>query len=312
MSSSIELKLEQHQILAYRNNVDMVAQQRRNPLRGYVTEFPVKGRAVSVADLVSKVEAIEITPRRRQNLDTVPEFHRRWLVFPNEIGSGQYIDDEDKLRMMTDPTGIFVQTHTAAVNRKLGDVILGVTRTDAGVLEITGGGILGGTIEGREPGAAPVALPSQYVTPAGSTGLTLDKLIASRERLQLDDFGMEDDGDTLFCAITPRQVTDLLNIAKQTGMNLNAFDLEQLRTGKPTMLMGLTWVVMNRLPKVGANRLCPIWSKKNIVLGVWKDLTGRAWQDTNARQTPYCEVAARMAATRIEDAGVQVIECEEA
>lgn len=312
---TLEAKLEPHFVQIYRDNVTMRAQQLQSHLRAAVTEAPAKGKAVAVADLVGAVEAQEMEGRNRRNIENVPQLGRRWLTFPKEIRSGQYFDTEDKLRMIHDPQSVGVNSHVVAVRRFIDDRIMGIKNISKGVFELRDGGILGGAIDGENPGGGRVTLPSKCVTVAGGTGLTLSKLIASVERLHFDDFGMEDD-DQLYCAIGPRQITDLLNIAAATGAALNQFDIDQLKTGKPTTLMGITWIRTNRLYKTGAApgsvRWCPIWSKKNIIMGVWQDLQGDMWEDTGSNKTPYARVNAFVDVVRVEEDGVQIIECVEA
>ena len=75
--------------------------------------------------------------------------------------------------------------------------------------------------------------------------------------------------------------------------------------------MGIQWILTNRALKVGSVRSVPIWSKKNIVAGFWQDVTGRAWNDSSARELPHVEVSARVDVVRLQDKGVHVIECEE-
>lgn len=308
---SLEVKLEAHHVQMYRDNVQMRAQQLQNRIRAAITEAPASGKAVSAADLVGSVEAQEMEGRDRRNIENVPVNSRRWLIFPKETRSGQYFDTEDKMRQIRDPQSVAINTHTAAVNRAVADKIMGIKYVRKGVFDLRPGGILGGAVDGENPGGARVQMPSKCFTPHAGTGLTLAKLIGSKERLNIDDFGMEDD-DELFCAITPKQVTDLLNIAAATGANLNQFDIDQLKTGKPTTLVGITWIVTNRTYKTEAGiRWCPIWSKKNIIMGVWQDIKGDIWEDTSANKTPYGRVNAFVDVVRIEDEGVHVIECAE-
>ncbi len=57
--------------------------------------------------------------------------------------------------------------------------------------------------------------------------------------------------------------------------------------------------------------LCPIWSKRNVALGVWQDVQGDMWNDTHAKNKPYIYASAYVDATRVEDGGVVVIRCEQ-
>jgi hypothetical protein len=301
--------VEQHHKLTYHDNVIMVAQQNKNPLTGAVMEMPVQGEAVAVADLVNAVEYVYGEGRSRRNTENPVSGTRRWLVRPDRIKSGQYIDIEDKLDMAVDPTSNFVQAHTKAVMRGWADRILGVRKQGAAFV-VTDGGIMGFAREGNRPGT-PTPLPPSQTIPVAGTGLTVPKLRAAQLLLNEADFGLEDDGDVLYCMIGPRQKDNLLAIAEASATPLNAFQIQQLIDGKPTMLMGMNWIYSNRLPKVGTTRYCPVWSKNNIAVGVWEALQGDIWNDTSADNLPYVRVLARLDAVRAQDKGVVIIECNE-
>jgi len=306
----IETLIEQHHRVMYRDNVQMVAQQTRNPLRMAVTEAPATGEAMNAADLVGSIEAQEDDGRARTNTENRPANTRRWLIRPNRIKSGQYIDTPEKLDKAMVPTSTYVRTHTMAVQRAIADRIMGIKYVSKGVYELREGGILGAAVEGKNR-QTKVDLPAACFTPHNSEGLTLGKLKGGVERLQTDEFGVEDD-DTIYCAITPRQKTNLLDLADGNGESLNAFAQMQLMNGKPTPLLGITWIMTNRLFRTSAGiRYCPMWTKRNIAMGVWMDVQGDIWNDTHADNTPYARVQAYVDVVRIEDLGVQVIECDE-
>lgn len=305
----IEVLVESHHKLTYADNVNMVAQQMRGRIRPAVMSMSASGEAVAAADLIGKVNALFSDGRDRRNPENIPKSDRRWMVRPNSIMSGQYIDTAEKLDRAMDPTSTYVRAHTAAMVRAIDDVCLGVTRNPDGTYSIASGGILGTAKEGKRPDVTK-ALPSECYIPAASAGLTLDKLKTAMQTLHQREFGL-DDNDALYCAISPIQVTNLLDLADGNGTALNAFAQEQLKNGVPTSLMGMTWIVTNNLPKNGTTRYCPVWSKNNVVLGVWQDIRGQLWNDPHAQNTPYAFVDAYVAATRIEDLGVLAIECIE-
>ena len=307
---SYEQKIEQHHRVTFGNNVTLVAQQLRNPFMGSITETPCTGEAHSVADLFGTVEYMYAEERSRRNPENPVRGSRRWVVMPPEIESGQYIDKEDKFKSAMDPTGNIVRAHTAAVTRGWADRILGIRKLDDGTFKVMDGGILGRAREGKTPNEG-IALPAGQYIPHASTGLTLEKLRAVKLKLNQADFGLEEE-NTLFAAITPKQIDDLLAIAQASSNSLNAFNVEQLRTGKPTPLLGITWLVTNRLPLDAAgNRLCPVWDKSNIIGGVWQGIKGDIWNNPNAKNLPYVHVGAMIDVVRAEDKGVVVIECDE-
>ncbi len=300
--------VEQHHRLAYSDNVIMVAQQMRNPLADTVTTIRASGEAMSAGDMLNAVEYVYGEERSRTNVENPISGTRRWLIRPPEIKSGQYIDDEDKFDMIKDPTSNFVTGHTKAVLRGCMDRIVGVRKMN-GAYVVTDGGILGNAIEGKRPGASGTALPGSQIIPVGGTGMTIDKLRTGIKLLNEADFGLEDD-DALYCLISPTQKDNLIAVAQASGTALNAFNIDQLKNGKPTSLMGVTWITSNRVPKdANGNWLCPIWAKSNIVEGVWQDIEGDAYNDSHADNKPYVRVRTRRDVVRLQDKGVVVLTC---
>ncbi|MEO1637773.1 MAG: phage capsid protein [Pseudomonadota bacterium] len=308
---SFEKLVEDHHKLEFSGNVKMVAQQMQNPIRNAVTIVPATGEAQDAADLIGKLEYEEGEDRSRRNPENVPNRSRRWLVRPTVIETGQYLDKEDKFDAAMDPTSPLFRNHVLAVERGVQDRILGVRRNKStGKFEISGSGVFGTASEGKR-GGTKKTLPAANYVPHASAGLTTEKLRAAAEAMELEDFGFEGDMG-IYCAISPKQKTDLLNLALATKTQLNQFDLKQIETGKPTTLLGITWIFTNRLPyNADGQRLLPMWTKDNIVCGMWQDVQGRIWNDGSAKNLPYIYADAYPDAVRIEDIGVRIIECVE-
>lgn len=308
---SYPAKVEQHHRLMYAQSVKLVTQQRTNKIATAVTVVPASGEAQSVTDLVGQIGYVRGEARTRRNVENPVSGSRRWVVYPEDIKSGQYIDREDKFKTATDPTSVYVTAHTAAVTRGQMDAMLGIEPDGAGGFAITGGGVYGVAREGKTPGVGTALPASQYIA-HGSARLTLAKIIAAVELMQLADFGIDDELDPIYGLITPKQKTDLINIAANAPGQVNAFDVKTLESGKPTMLMGVNWIMSNRVPKNAAgNRLVGLWSKSNIIAGEWEGINGDMWNDTSADNLPYARVRTKIDCVRGEDKGVVVIECNE-
>jgi hypothetical protein len=305
----IATALEPHFRLTYQNNVAMVAQQMKNPLMDLVTRVQGSGEMMSAADFLGASQYQRATERARDNVDNRATAFRRWLTRTAEIEDGCIIDVEDQLDMTQDPTSRLVQYFTASVVRGTMDIITGTTfDASNGIYTVTDGGIYGNAIEGKRGGTT-VALPGSQMLAVGGTGMTLDKLRQAKLALNQAEFGMEQD-DKLFCLISPKQADDLIAIAAASGTALNAFNIMQLVEGKPTSLMGITWIVSNRVPKDSTgNWLCAVWSKNNIVWGVWEDIQGDVWRDTSKKNKPVVRVWARSDCVRLQDKGVIIIPC---
>ena len=303
-------QVEQHHRFTYAQNVRMVAMQTREPFAGRVVDTPASGEAKSATDLLDDGEYAYGEERTRRNVEMPVKGRRRWMIRPPVIKSGQYFDIEDDLDGQITPNSVKVRAHTVRVVRGKSDRTLGIRKEGAHFV-VTDGGILGHATEGKRP-TDKMALPASQYVPHASTGLTLDKLREAKLWLRKNDFGVED-SDQIYCAITATQEDDLLAIAEETKTSLNAFSIDQLREGMPTRLMGIEWVMTNRLPVNSAeHRLLPMWTRNNIERGIWMDVSGDLWNDTSADNLPYARVRAYIDCVRLEDIGVIAIECVEA
>lgn len=308
--------VEPHHRQTFAENVKMVAQQLKNHLEGAVTVVPASGEAQSLADLVGAIEANEAEDYSRTNPQNVPEHTRRWLVRGNAIESGQLITKAEKWDKAMDPTSILFTSHIKAVLRKWQDRVLGVKRNPNGTYSVAGGGILGSSNSGKNPGTVSDLPSGNYIAvdvgDSGATGLNLTKIRAATEAMELADFGLEEDYG-VYGLLTPKQKTDLLNLAFATGQSLNPYDVKQIEDGKPGRLLGVNWLFSNRVPTdANGYRLNPIWNKDNIIAGEWQGIMGDVWNDTSAKNQPQIMVDAMVEAGRIEDGGVRVIRNSEA
>lgn len=301
--------VQEHEQIRFANNVRMVAQQRMNPVRGAVTEMAASGAAIRVADLLAQVSYLKKEDRSRRNPENPMGRSNRWLVRPEGMDSGEYIDKEDRFELAMDPSSQLVRGHTLALTRGFADRIFGVEPNGAGGFQIAYGGIMGRAVSGPTRSTITDLSTDNYI-PHNSEGFTTEKARAAQEAMEIADFGLEDDDQT-YCAITPKQKTDLINLALEAKESQVQFQIEAIRSGKPTTLLGINWIFTNRLPKTGTTRYCPMWTKANVVAGLWQDIQGAIWNDTSAKNLPYVYVDGYIDATRIEDAGVRIIECTE-
>lgn len=308
----IAAQISNHARLMYSQNVMMVAQQTTFPIFDAVTTVTGTGEAMSAADLFAEASYQYAEERSRTNPETIVAGSRRWLVRPVEIEAGHYIDKEDTLDNMLDPTSNIMRTLVAGVQRGRQDRLLGVREVSGGYV-VSDGGIYGSAVEGKRPGTSGTALPAGQTlivnVDGAGTGLTINKLRKARRKLKEANFGL-DQLDPLYALITPAQEDDLLAIAQSSGLYLNAFDIQQLRDGKPTSLMGVTWIVSNRVPKDASNNdLCAIWAKSNVVEGVWEPVAGDMWRDPSKKNKPYAYVSYRGDCVRLQDKGVFLMPC---
>jgi len=314
---SYKQTVEEHHKLTFSDNVKMVSQQLNNPLRNAVTTVQGSGEAQDIADLIGEATYNEVEDYARRNPENPPSRKRRWLIRPTGIDAGGLITKEEKFDFAMDPSSHLFRNWIKGVERGVFDKILGIRPKAGGGYELAGGGILGAVSEGKTP-TSTVALPNgnyiavDYGSTGTAAGLNISKMRSATEAMELEDFGLEAE-DEVYGLITPKQKTDLIDLAVETGKNLNPFDVEQIREGKAAKLLGINWIFTNRLPlDADGYRLVPLWTKANVMAGFWQDVEGQIFNDPSSRNLPRVIVDAYVTAGRVEDKGVRVIRCQEA
>lgn len=301
---SLDQLVESHHKLTFRENFMLATAYKGSKLRQFVTEQECSGEGAVAADLIGDITYTRRGGRIRTNIENVPERVRRWLIYRDPIYTGQYLDTVDKFRMIDSPDSLLYERHNNAIRKGVDDTILGLDEDG----NIGQGGILGAATEGKRPGAT-VALAAEFKTVHGGVGLTIAKLRAARKKLGLDENDLEFVSPCM--AITTNQHDDLLGIVETASANLNMLEQPHIVEGKVKRLMGFNFVEINRLPKSGTTRSCPVWLKDKIALGVWEDVNTDMWNDTHADNTPYVRARANMDCVRVEDKGVHITECTE-
>jgi len=114
--------LPEHFVQQYSTNVQLLLQQRGGKLRNAVMNGSHVGKQASPVDQYGSVEMQPVTsrfaPMGRVDVDT----DRRW-VFPSDFDLPQLIDSFDKLRLITDPSNVYVANAVQAAGRQFDKLI---------------------------------------------------------------------------------------------------------------------------------------------------------------------------------------------
>jgi hypothetical protein len=203
------------------------------------------------------------------------------------------IDDQDKVRLLIDPTSSYAQAAAFAMGRAMDDEIISAAT---------------GTAFTGETGSTSTALPSaQKITESGTDGLTIAKLRTAKEKLDLQSV---DPSIPRHIIVSPRQVTDLLGTTEVTSSDFNT--VKALANGEVNSFLGFNFIVSNRLSIASSKRSCIAFAQDGIALGVGKDVTARIDERADkgyATQVYYC---ASFGATRMEEEKVVEIQAHEA
>ena len=113
----------------FSSNVQLLSQQMGSLLRNTVDIETVNGEK-AFFDQVGSTAAVEKTTR---NADTplVETPHERRMVTMSDYEYATLIDDQDKIRLLIDPTSTYARAAAAAMGRKMDDVIIAAMFGDA-------------------------------------------------------------------------------------------------------------------------------------------------------------------------------------
>ena len=271
----------------YSANIQMLSQQMGSLLRDKVRLESVVGKN-AFFDQVGSVTAVEKTSRHSDTpqIDT-PHARRRVSLVDYEFAD--LIDEQDKVRLLIDPTSSYAQAAAFAMGRAMDDEIISAAL---------------GTAFTGETGSTSTANANQIVH--GSTGLTIAKLRSAKETLDLNSV---DPSIPRNIIVGPKQITDLLGTTEVTSSDFNT--VKALANGEINQFLGFNFIVSNRLSLDGTTRSCIAYAQDGIALGVGKDVTARIDERADkgyATQVYYCS---SFGATRMEEDKVVEVQATE-
>lgn len=297
----------------YSDNFYELGQQFCSRFQPYVDVVEgIVGQSKS-AERVGKTDAYDIQSRHADTKYVETPHSRRWIDLADK-GWADLVDELDQVRLLADPTSEYVRLGVQALNRAKDDVIYAAARGSA------------------RTNTGTTALPAGQKIAEGGTGLTLAKLLSTKEILDSNE--VEDDAsyDTVGQYATQRsdsgnaqggaamtskrvivcsakQLTNLYGTTEIKSVDYNS--VKALAQGAVDTFLGFKFIRSERLAKSGTTRFACAWSKKVIRLGIGKDIVSSV--DKLPTKNMSVQVYARMSigAVRVEDEGVVEIGCFE-
>ena len=269
MSSEISTAFVQH----YSANVQMLSQQMGSRLRDTVRIENIVGKNA----FIDQIGVATAQLRTSRNADTpqidTPHGRRRLSLADYEYAD--LIDDQDKVRMLIDPTSSYAMAAAAAMGRAMDDVIISAA---------TGAASTGETGSGT---ANLEATTNSVCSSSSNDGLTIAKLTEAKRKLDLQDV---DPSIPRYIAVGPKQIEDLLGTTQVTSSDFNT--VKALVSGDVDTFMGFRFVMTNRL-SIDSNdiRKCFAWAEDGLTLGIGKDISARIDERADkgyATQVYYC------------------------
>ncbi len=282
MSSNIDVA----HVEQYKSNVHTLVQQKGSRLRGAVTIQDVTGKS----DWTERIGAVEAetkpsrhadsplmdTPHSRRRLDLVD---KRW---------GDLIDDEDKVRLLIDPTSNYAMAAAWAMGRGMDDEIIKAATGNA----IDENGATVALTSGQK-----IAVDFVEQGVATDSNLTVGKLRECRRIFMDNDV---DEDEELHIVTSASQITSLLRDDEVISGDFN--DVKPLVRGEINQFLGFTFHRTKRLAKDSNNvRTCFAWAQSGITLGIGRDIKGRISERADKDYSVYVFYKMSVGATRGEE-----------
>lgn len=274
----------------FADNFKHVAQQSTSRFESCVTpETGIVGMSKSINRMGQRAAQRRLTRHADTPINDQPHSTRYVDLFDWE--DGDMLDDQDKIRMLADPTSDYVKAMVAALNRSKDDSIItaltGNSRSTTGAID----------------------LPAAQKIVHGSVGLTKSKIIQAKKLFRAAEAD-EEDGEELYIGYSSAALADILADTTLTSADFLAGQMLQAGTLKGKW-MGFNWVPSERFAKVSTTRYLAAWAKSGVVLGTGADIMTRVGEDPGKGFNVRVYAKMSIGAVRVEEEKVVEIQCTE-
>lgn len=279
----------------YAKILNQLVQQSGSRLRKAVTEQRYEGKAGSPVEQVGAVAMQPVSSRYAPMGRVDATTDRRW-VYPSDFDLPQLLDSFDKLRLLVDPKGKFVQNALDAAGRQIDDLIISA---------------MFGTAKTGETGGTSTAVPTFVSVQQGAaspTGLTVAKVREAKRQLLANEAITMDSPD-IWMVAKATQLDNLLAEAQvvSTDFNTDSQGAPVLKNGVVERFLGVNFIHSERLPtgtddQAGTSTKLMMWHKEGMHLGIWGDITTDVAQRKDLQGLPWqAYVYMTAGSTRLEE-----------
>lgn len=286
----------------YSSNIQALVQQKGSKLRDLVGYESVRGKGMFI-DQIGQVAAVKKTTRHADTPQSDTPHKRRNLRLETYHWA-DLIDNDDKVRMLIDPTSDYANAAAWAMGRAIDEAIVTAAF---------------GTAYTGETGATSVTLPdTQVIDGSCTTKFTFDKL---REvKRMFDQCDAPSEGRVI--VLSAQQLDDLLSETKVTSADYAS--AKALVRGELDTFMGFKFVQLNAKNSAGSlilpdvmssetkvGRSCLAFQADGIKLGIGQDIVGKITErdDKCFATQVYYEMS--IGAVRMQEELVVKINCKE-
>lgn len=281
----------------FNTNLNLVAQQKESKFTPYVSvQSGIVGKGAVAAEFIGKTEAEESNKRYADTPLIELDHLRRWFS-PRTFNWGTAFDDQDKLKMLQDPRSGYYDSANAAFKRRKDEVIID--------------GILKTNYTGEDHETAEELPTSCIITDTSKTGISSDILKGTVTSFLEKDVDPQE--EALCAFISPAQAEKLMKDAEYIS---DTFGMTVLDKGVLKPFAGIkNFVITNMLPLVEDSgtkyRMCPVFTKDAVGLGVWRDFNAFFFQDATKMNLWRMGASFTIGATRLNNDKIRVLKLAE-
>lgn len=291
MSSEITTAFVQQ----YKAGIIHLAQQRFSKLRQYCR----LETQTSKADYYDRIGATTIRKRTVRHGDSpfIETPHSRRQLTMEDFDWGDFVDKEDLIRTLNDPTNPYVEAAAMAMARETDQIIY-----DSFTAAVNTG----------ETGATSLAFAAAgeggTIIVSGGTNLDMDKILEVKETF--DDAEVDDMLERVL-VVTPDQIKFLL---KSTDVKSHDFNtVKALALGQINQFAGFTFQPLSKniVAKTGDDRECIAFIRNKQILAEGQSATGRISERADKGYSTYAFMRMTAGALRLEGEMVIRVDCDE-
>lgn len=282
----------------FKSNVYHLTQQKGSKLRMACEMEMVVGKN----KYVDQIGATTARKRTSRHADTprMDTPHQRRRVSLSDYDWSDLIDDEDQIRLLTDPSGKYSEAAAMSMGRAMDDEIIAAATGTAYT------GVDGSTstafdtnmvvdVQVRWPGVS-----------ADDCGLNVAKLLEAAKLLGANNVDMDEEK---YLVVNSRQIMSLLKDDKISSGDYNV--MKPLVEGQVSRFGGFNIIPCERITTdANGDDKVLFWAKRGMCLGIGKDITTRISERDDKNYATQVFASMSIGATRLEEVRVGYIECD--
>ena len=279
----------------YKGNVEHLVQQKGSRLRDCVSVETVTGKNA----FFEQIGATEARTRTSRHADTprMDTPHSRRRVSLVDYDWADLIDDEDRVRMLIDPTGPYAEAASRAMGRAMDTAIIDAADGTAYT------GVAGGTSTSYDSNNTVDVQVG--ITPAADTGLNVGKLRAAKQILDANE---ADDMDR-YCVLNAKQLQNLLAETEITSSDYNV--VKALVHGEVDTFLGFKFKRTELIEVDGNSDHKVLFFQRNgLKLAIGRDTAVKISERADKNYATQVFVSMCIGATRMQEELVGYIECD--